>query len=343
MRQRIWYHLVFAAALVALVVLGLWWTIFHDRALDTEREKKLLALRYDALLAECAEAGVDPAPELPAAAVAAIERKAQRRNIMITGEATLLFALIGVCVVMLYRLVSQERQYRRRVEEFVESVTHEMKTPLAGIKSLLESVAAGKVPGDRQRELSVLGLREAERLEHTVENCLMVGRIRLGGSAVVPEDVKLRELLDRFIEHRRRYLIDDPSVLELAWELAAAEATVRADPRAVMAILENLVDNAFKYGGERPHVVVRVRERAGRTAISVEDRGVGFPPEEAALLFEPHSRGLGKGAVAVHGSGLGLSIALALAKRMGAELSAASDGPGRGSRFTLTFGATGAR
>jgi signal transduction histidine kinase len=343
MKHRVWYHLVFAAALVALVVLGTWWTVFHNRALDTERDKKLLTLQRDALVAQCERAGIDPAPAASAEALAAIERKTHRRHVMVTGEATLLFALIGVCVVMLYRLVSQERQYRRRVEEFVESVTHEMKTPLAGIKSLLESVAAGKVPCEQQRELSVLGLREAERLEHTVENCLMVGRIRLGGAEVALEDVKLRELLERFTEHRRRYLIDDPTMIDLVWQLEAAEATVRADPRAVIAILENLADNAFKYGGEKPRVTVRAAERGGRVEISVEDGGVGFPPEEAAALFAPHHRALGKGAVAVHGSGLGLSIALALATRMGAELTAASDGPGQGSRFTLSFGATGAR
>jgi signal transduction histidine kinase len=342
MRHRIWYHVVFAAALATLVVLGTWWTIFHERALDTERQAKLLTLQRDALVTQCEAAGIAPASTPSRAAVDAIEKKTRRRHVMVMGEATLLFTLIGVCVFMLYRLVSQEREYRGRVEEFVESVTHEMKTPLAGIKSLLESVAAGRVPCERQRELSVLGLKEAERLEHTVENCLMAGRIRLGGAQVALEDVRLRELLDRFTEHRRRVLVDDPSAIDLVWEVEAAEATVRADSRAVVAILENLADNAFKYGGDRPRVTVRASEADGRIAISVEDRGVGFPPEQAADLFEPFHRALGKGSVAVHGSGLGLSIASALATRMGATLAAASDGPGKGSRFTLTLPAKGA-
>jgi signal transduction histidine kinase len=198
------------------------------------------------------------------------------------------------------------------------------------------------VPDGQQRELSVLGLKEAERLEHTVENCLMAGRIRLGEVQVAMEDVKLRELLDRFAEHRRGYLLDDPSAIELIWELEAAETTVRADPSAVVTIFENLVDNAFKYGGGKPRVTIRAQEKGGRIAISVEDRGVGFPPEQTALLFEPFHRVLGKSSLAVHGSGLGLSIASALARRMDAELAAASDGPGKGSRFTLTLGAGGA-
>ncbi|MDD5309595.1 MAG: HAMP domain-containing sensor histidine kinase [Deltaproteobacteria bacterium] len=342
MRHRIWSHVVFAAALATLLVLGSWWTIFHNRALETEREAKLLVLQRDALVAQCEGAGITPAPAPPKAALVAIEEKAHRRHIMVTGEATLLFTLIGVCVFMLYRLVSQEREYRGRVEEFVESVTHEMKTPLAGIKSLLQTLAAGRVPDAQQRELSVLGLKEAERLEHTVENCLMAGRIRLGEDHVAMENVKLRELLDRFTEHRRGYLFDDPSAIDLSWEMEAAEATVSADPRAVVAILENLTDNAFKYGGDKPRVTVRAKDEGGRVAISVEDQGVGFPPEQAALLFEPFHRALGKGSVAVHGSGLGLSIAKALALRMGAQLSAASDGPGKGSRFTLTLRTKGA-
>ncbi|RME30489.1 MAG: sensor histidine kinase [Deltaproteobacteria bacterium] len=225
----------------------------------------------------------------------------------------------------------------RHVESFVAAVTHEMKTPLAGIKSLLQTMAAGRVPREQVQQLLALGLKESERLEHTIENVLLAGKLRGGRLQVLAESVGLKGFLESFVEHRRRYLPDRPEAIELRWPDGVGELSVRADPQALRTILENLVDNAFKYGGQPPEVAIEVTPEARSVAVSVVDNGIGFEPDQAQMLFVPYRRALGAGSRSSlkHGTGLGLSISLELARRMGGRLTAESDGPGHGSRFTL--------
>jgi signal transduction histidine kinase len=247
----------------------------------------------------------------------------------------LLVALLAICMVMLYRQVRQQRVQMRQMENFIAAVSHEMKTPLAGIKSMLQTFVRGKVPDAQQERLFTMGLKEAERLEHTIENVLLTGRLRASQLETRSELVSLRPVLDRFVVHRRRSLVDQPDSLQLDWA-AEGDLHVMADSSALRLILDNLTDNAYKYGGTKPVVTIRADRWDGRARVTVEDRGIGFRPEAAETLFTPFSRTSEAVDAVQHGTGLGLSIARALARRMGGELTAESDGPGRGSRFIFS-------
>jgi len=277
--------------------------------------------------------GVRPDPEI----IRMIDDRLRRRRGMVVGESALLFLLLGICSFMLYRLVHQERIVARRMEAFVSAVTHEMKTPLAGIKSLLETFAAGRVPENQASKLYAMGLKEAERLEHTVENVLITGRLRTERYHVEAERVELRPLLEGFLEHRRRYLVGRPESVSLEWEPRREALEGMADPNALHIVLENLTDNALKYGGPDPQVILRVQEDGDHILVSLEDKGIGFTAERAGELFVPFKRSLAGKESTQHGTGLGLSIAHALTLRMGGNLTAASDGPGKGSRFTISL------
>jgi len=270
-------------------------------------------------------------------AVEAVRQKTIRRRVMIIGEGTLLFVLLGVCTGMLYRLVRQERRNLRKMELFVSAVTHEMKTPLAGIKSLLQTLSAGRVPSEQEPRLLALGLRETERLQHSIENVLLAGNLRTDRFQVRLEPVELRPLLDAFLEHRRPALVDDPAAIRLEWEQGQDTQRVLADPSAVRVILENLTDNALKYGGPSPRVTLKVAGSNDGVRVSVEDQGVGFDSRNAESLFTPFRRNVDHHDAVQHGTGLGLSIARTLARRMGGDLIGSSPGPGQGSVFTLSL------
>lgn len=373
MKRALLSHVVFAASLLALVALGSWWTVFISRAVELEQDARRATLENEARTSalvlghEAAQpmpgllGGAIPLEVLPSslrepgdlstlatprhpevavrpvpAAVRAIEEKRQRRRHMVMGEGALLFLLLTVCSVMLWQLVVQEGRRRSDMEVFVSAMTHEMKTPLAGLKSLLQTLALGKVPEAMKPRLLALGLKEAEKLEHSIENALLAGHLRTERHGVRVERLSIRPLLEAFVDHRRRILVDRPDAIVLAWDLTTPDLLVKVDPDALRVILENLVDNAFKYGGESPVVTVRCRRETG-VAVSVEDQGMGFEPRAAPDLFTPFHRFSVARKGAVHGTGLGLSISQALARKMGATLSASSPGPGRGATFTLTL------
>jgi signal transduction histidine kinase len=272
-----------------------------------------------------------------ASTLEAIEHKARRRRVMIIGEGILLFVMLGVCVVMLYRLVRQEHRNLLRMERFVSAVTHEMKTPLAGVRSLLQTLAAGRIPPEQTQRLVTLGIKETDRLEHTVENVLISGSLRTDRYELQVEPIVLRPTLNALLEHRKATLPDRPERIRMVWELSHDDVRLLADSRALRIILENLIDNALKYGASDGEITVRVHRPSGQLEISVEDTGIGFPPEHAEDLFAPFRHGLDRKDVAQHGSGLGLSIARTLARKMGGDLAANSPGPGEGSTFTVTL------
>jgi signal transduction histidine kinase len=112
----------------------------------------------------------------------------------------------------------------------------------------------------------------------------------------------------------------------------AGAVPTRAAPDPFRVILENLLDNARKYGGDRP-VRLRARVEGDRVALEVVDGGVGFRDTDADAIFEPYQRG--SNMEGRHGTGLGLYIARTLARSLEGDLRAASLGEGRGATFTL--------
>ena len=364
-------HGLFALTLLTLLALGVWWMGFFARAVDIEKEAKLDQLRHAAqtkalLLGHASEPprlgpcpgreplelellsgthetdafplhpshpefGIRPAPH----AVEAVLKRQQRRKLMVFGESTLLFALFGVCSVMLFRLVGQDRRHLLDMESFTAAVTHEMKTPLTGIKSLLQTVAAGLAPLDQQSRLFALGLKETERLERMIENVLVSGHLRSGHFEVRMQHVVLGTFLASFVEQRRRYLFDRPESLSLMMEPGLETLEVLADPHAMQIVLENLVDNAFKYGGTNPEVLVGTALEDAWALIRVEDRGIGFDQRHAERLFDAYHRQAPTLGGARRGTGLGLPIARSLARRMEGDLLAQSPGQDQGSCFTL--------
>ena len=374
MKKTAGEHLLFGFTLASLAALAAWWTVFLLRAVEyqerAEHSKLLHAATVTALLlghrpepprqgplqgqleiarAQPRESSSIEARLIPnhpdlvvrprAEALEAIRRAMHRKRLMLVGEGGTMLVLLLVLSVMLYRMVVLERRHLRHVESFVAAVTHEMKTPLAGIKSLLQTMAAGKVPQEQTQQLLALGLKESERLEHTIENVLLAGKLRGGMLDVMAESIELQPFLQRFVEHRRRYLPDMPEALEFRCPDELRTVKVRADSQTLRTILENLVDNAFKYGGQPPRVVVEVAADERHVEVSVVDNGIGFEPEHSDTLFVPYRRALDPSSKSSlkHGTGLGLSISLELARRMGGRLKAESDGPGRGSRFTLVL------
>lgn len=316
--------ILFGVALAMLMALSVWWTVLIHQSIEKQRD---LSLQVIQLQVDLSSAELESRRDQ-------VEEHHRRRLIMVMGEGGLLFVLVGVCILMLLRLVQQEHREIRAITRFIGAVSHEMKTPLAGIKTLLQTMNAGKVPRERREELVRMGLRESERLEHMIENVLISGRLRTDRQELELSVVRVGELMESFLEHRRETLVD-PSVLTLDMESPVEDEQVLVDPDSMRVVLENLVDNGLKYGGEDPRIRIRAQKEDDGVLLEVQDEGQGFDPADADRLFVPFRRALDMEKGARHGTGLGLSIARALVRRMGGDLTAHSQGSGQGSTFRV--------
>jgi signal transduction histidine kinase len=213
----------------------------------------------------------------------------------------------------------------RRLLQFT---THELKTPVAAVRSLLQSLEIHSIPEEQRAQLIARGILECDRLEHLAEAILTYQRVVSSNPELEPHSS--RELLTQVLEHRRRTLHDE----RVHWS-PGAERVVRAEPDSFRVILENLLDNARKYAGGEVWLSEQVH--ANRWELLVRDRGSGFDPQNAQALFDPFARAARSETSATHGAGLGLFISRRLAREMGGELSAVSAGAGSGSTFTLAL------
>lgn len=365
--------LLFGLALIALAALVThWiWLIWHDenRTLDADRHTLEQSARREAARLGRADPPPHPGPlpwhrdlevlSIPAgqaeqipkharrllplhphlalrprpAQIAAIRARKHRRMIMIVGEGSLAFLLFAILVAMLLRTLLVERNRRREIEAFISTVSHELKTPLAGIRALLGTLQLGHLPKDRLSEFLDMGLRETDRLEHLVENLLLANRIRTRLLRTQIEPVDLGAFLEAFARHRKPLVPDGHPGLQVDLDPARG-IWIRADPDKLHVVLDNLADNAIKYG-ESTTVRVTVRLTNSQVSVDVEDRGVGFSEDEADEIFEGVRASPRAGGALVHGTGLGLGIARDLIVAMGGRITAYSAGPGQGSRFSV--------
>jgi signal transduction histidine kinase len=292
----------FVVTLVLLGALGAWWTVLIARLVD---ENHVLAVA-----AQGASATLDAAHA--------------RKRLMLIGESATLTVLGMALVGLLYRQATKAAQQARRLESILAASTHELKTPMAGVRAVLESLDSGVLHGADARPHVQAALRSCGRLEHLVESVLAYQASLVRAGSIEVRD--LVAMVAAIVEHRRQTTPGE----ELVAVLPPGDIAVRAEADALRVILENLLDNARKYGEGRP-VRVRVDLAEAGARVSVSDEGRGLPAEEIARVFEPYRRGAGGG----HGTGLGLYVARELAARMGGTLVASSEGPGRGATFTL--------
>ena len=259
-----------------------------------------------------------------------LDRAVSRRRAMIFGEGSLLVSLLLAVLAMLGALIQAERRFQSEMETFLGGMTHEMKTPLAGIKAVLQTIAMGRMPADRLAELANSALGEVKREEHLIQNLLVAQRLRQPGSRLVRERMDLSQMLRQFVSHRA----DLPGAEGLDWQLDAdLGVNVYCDPSSTRTIVDNLADNAVKYGAHTIRIELRIQGKMAELA--VVDDGIGFDPALAEDLFRAFGRGNSGRAVARAGSGLGLHISRTLADRMDGTLRASSVGEGQGATFTL--------
>lgn len=222
----------------------------------------------------------------------------------------------------------------RMKSDFMNTVTHELRTPLSGVIGFAELLKDGVAgPLNPQQTEFVSDIHASGlRLLKLVDGILEMSRLDAGGVESKPEPVDIAAVLrERVAAHRtaaeaRRITMDV--------EAAADLGNVRLDPEALRRILDALLDNAIKFNREGGAVRVSARCANGMMEIAVADTGIGIAPADLPKLFQPLvqlDRALGR---QYGGIGLGLALAQRLAKRLGGLIEIKSE-PGAGSTFIL--------
>ena len=222
----------------------------------------------------------------------------------------------------------QETESARR--QFVSDASHELKTPLAAIRLLTDSILQNEnIDNDTAREfVSDIG-QEAERLSRITEDLLRLTRLD-SGVTEAPSRIRVGPVLDRVVRMLRP--VADEKEIEV--RTIGGDAVVIATEGELHQILYNLAENAIKYNRQGGFVCIRVSEDTEITTITVEDNGIGIPAEDLTHVFERFYRVDKARSRAAGGTGLGLSIVRDTVSRRGGDIWAENI-PEGGTRFTV--------
>ncbi|HEV7921985.1 MAG TPA: ATP-binding protein [Thermoanaerobaculia bacterium] len=210
-----------------------------------------------------------------------------------------------VAAVGLFIDITKLEQLQRIRKEFLDDFSHEVRTPLAGLRSAVETFDAGALTEEQEQQLRSVMLRQLARIERLVQDLSELNRIESGELVLERREVDLNALVSELVEEFRERLADKPLRLTLRGEPALA----RVDPTRAAQILVNLLDNAWKYGGPHGEILVEVGQEEGAAVVRVSDEGEGIPPAELERIFNRFYRVDRSRSQTVPGVGLGLAIA----------------------------------
>lgn len=253
--------------------------------------------------------------------------------LMITGIAS--FATIMTVLVLFSVFLAREIREVRRQTSFIDSVTHELRSPLASLRLCLETQAREGLLASQRQRLHDMMLDDIERLSAFVDDILESSRLAHGAEARDVAAFELASLVRRCLSTTaKRHRIERESIsVELPPELV-----LHTDPMALEVVLRNLLDNAIKYSDPPRRVSLRARESAkGALVIEVSDNGVGIPKADLKRVFERFYRVDDEAVRSRRGTGLGLFVVASLVRGLGGRLRAFSAGPGEGTRVVVTL------
>jgi PAS domain S-box-containing protein len=222
----------------------------------------------------------------------------------------------------------------RMKSDFVSTVSHELRSPLAVIEGFAKTMVEhfDQIDRDTEKESLEIILKKAVALEGLIENILDMSRIEEGRLEVARESFELVELCERVRADQE--LVDE--TYEVKLDSDSQTIVVHADREKTEVALGNLLRNAVKFSPEGGVVYVKVRQVGPFAVVSVTDQGIGIPADELERIFDRFYQVDSSETRSFPGSGLGLYITKELVQAMGGSIEVESE-PGRGSVFTFTL------
>ncbi len=231
-------------------------------------------------------------------------------------------------------VVSDEslREADRRKDEFLAVLAHELRNPLAPIRTSLEIMRLSKDVTMHQEAMEIID-RQSQQMVHLVDDLLDVSRIRQGSINLDKEKLTLNEVVAMAVESTRPLIEDRGHRLELA----LPETTVHlfGDKTRLTQIMLNLLANAAKYTPSGGAITLKANREKDDVVLIVQDTGIGLPAEMLTKVFDMFIRVEREESYQQQGLGIGLNLVKQLVELHGGTVSASSAGEGRGSTFTV--------
>ncbi len=234
---------------------------------------------------------------------------------------------------MIFISSQRARTFAQRQVDFVSSVSHEFRTPLAVIYSAGENLSDGVIRDDGKiASYGNLIKREGKKLSQMVEQILEFAGARSGTRNYDFQKVEIKKVIEEAISECQSLIAENDFTIET--EIAENLPEISADRRALTQAVQNLIANSIKYSNGEKFIKISANNGGGKVKISVEDKGLGIEKSELSKIFEPFYRSKKVVDAQIHGNGLGLSLVKNIVDAHNGKISVESES-GKGSEFTI--------
>lgn len=256
--------------------------------------------------------------------------KTRRKNLAISFG---ILSLLAVSIILIFISSQRAKLFAQRQVDFVSSVSHEFRTPLAVIYSAGENLSDGVIRDEAKiANYGNLIKREGKKLSAMVEQILEFAGAKSGKRKYDFKSVEVGKIIEDAIGECRPLIEEKGFTLEK--EIAENLPPISADKRALTQAVQNLIANSIKYSNGEKFVKISARNGGGKIKIAVEDKGLGIEKNELGKIFEPFYRSKKVVDAQIHGNGLGLSIVKQIVEAHDGKIEVESE-TGSGSKFTI--------
>jgi two-component system phosphate regulon sensor histidine kinase PhoR len=261
-----------------------------------------------------------------------LNKKLHRRWIMISSEGAVFVGLLFLGVFQIRKTFKKEKELSNQQKNFLLSVTHELKSPIASAKLQLQTLQKRELDREKQKEIIANAISDTERLNTLVENILTAAKIENNVYALHKDECNLSEYVTEIMNqtitsfnYKQKVLLNiEPNIF------------MKVDIGSFPSIILNLFENAIKYSSENSQVIVSLEKKNEKIIFSVIDEGVGISDAEKKNIFEKFYRVGSEETRKTKGTGLGLYIVNYLVAQHEGSISVRNNNP-KGSIFEVVF------
>lgn len=264
--------------------------------------------------------------------IADLQKKKNARVYMIVGEGTVFLLILLFGVYQVRKSIKKETELANQKSNFILSISHELKTPIAATKLQLQTLLKHDLERDKQKELLNNALNENNRLHKLVDNVLMANQIENNNLSIQKEQLNLSELLENTV---KRYFLEHLEKNHLTLTIEP-NITYCGDKELLPSIFINLIENAIKYSFKDIKIEVILKKLNGNTVLEISDQGCGILDQEKETVFQKFFRSGSENTRKTKGTGIGLFIVKSICDLHQITIKLANNQP-KGSIFQIQF------
>lgn len=257
--------------------------------------------------------------------------KGNKKMIMIVGEGVVFLAILIFGIIRIRRSIRKELEFSKNQNNFLLSVTHELKTPIASTKLYLQTLQKRIIDEKKREEIIAKALQQNQQLERLIDNILNASRLENKRLVLHKEDTNVSAFLTSIFDRYTKQYPHIPFINKIQQDIIA-----EIDPFIFETVVNNLIENAIKYAGNDGPITIELLKKE-KLIIKVKDSGHGIPLNDRKNIFKKFYRIGNEDTRTQKGSGLGLFIVKELSRLHKSQIKYYDNQP-NGSVFELSFG-----